>query len=109
MVAETKADIRNSCLKGKAPIVGHSGDGNFHCFLVYDSGDPEEVKAMKGLASRMSHRAQDLGGTCTGEHGIGSGKRKALAREAGSGSIAMMKAIKSAVDPHGRLNPGKVV
>lgn len=108
MVRLTKEDIAASVLHGRAPIVGHVGDGNFHCFLVYDPEDEAEKVCMEGLTARMSSRAQDLGGTCTGEHGVGTGKMGALRREAGGAGMAVMRAVKASIDPKNILNPGKV-
>ncbi|MGQ0672845.1 MAG: FAD-binding oxidoreductase [Hyphomicrobium sp.] len=104
-VAETAEDIRRSGLT--APIVGHVGDGNFHAIVVFDAADCRENMAVRAFVDRLSARALAFDGTCTGEHGIGQGKTAALAREAGSG-LALMQAVKSALDPLGILNPGKL-
>jgi D-lactate dehydrogenase (cytochrome) len=88
-------------------ILGHVGDGNFHVVLCYDTDDSADVAKVDGYLSRMSMRAIEMGGTCTGEHGIGQGKRKYLRHEIG-GAVDAMRAVKTALDPKGILNPGKI-
>ncbi|SMR71720.1 D-lactate dehydrogenase (cytochrome) [Aliiroseovarius halocynthiae] len=105
-VEETRDDIEASILPG--PILGHVGDGNFHAILLIDPESPEELAVAKDLAERMSRRALALGGTITGEHGIGMGKLHLMAEEHGDG-WAVMGDIKSALDPRNILNPGKLV
>jgi D-lactate dehydrogenase (cytochrome) len=105
-VAETRADIDASPIEG--PILGHVGDGNFHAILLVDPGAANEMDAALGLAARMAERALRLGGTVTGEHGIGMGKLAYMQAEHGDG-WAVMGAIKAALDPHGIMNPGKLV
>jgi len=105
-VAETQADIAASPIPG--PILGHVGDGNFHAILLIDPASPAELAAAEGLAARMAKRALALGGTVTGEHGIGIGKLAYMAAEHGEG-WQVMGAIKVALDPANILNPGKVV
>jgi len=90
-----------------APIVGHVGDGNFH--VTYLARDARERALMLDLHRALVERAIDAGGTCTGEHGVGIGKRDYLVREHGAGAIGMMRAIKQALDPLQILNPGKVL
>ncbi len=102
----TKVDIGETGLL--APIVGHVGDGNFHLVMVIDPDDHEEVARAEALHARMVRRALAMGGTCTGEHGIGYGKRAFLREEHGPG-VDVMQRIKTALDPTGVLNPGKVV
>jgi D-lactate dehydrogenase (cytochrome) len=106
-IAETKRDIEASHLL--APIVGHVGDGNFHLAIVVDPDDPGELERAVALNDRLVRRAIAFGGTCTGEHGVGYGKAKFLELEHGPGALAMMRAIKSALDPDGIFNPGKVI
>jgi D-lactate dehydrogenase (cytochrome) len=90
------------------PMVGHVADGNFHTqLLVLD--DPGEKRLAKEFVDALVARAHELGGTCTGEHGIGIGKREALVAEVGEESVEAMRAIKRALDPLGLLNPGKVL
>jgi D-lactate dehydrogenase (cytochrome) len=105
-VEETAADIAASGIPG--PILGHVGDGNFHAILLYDGADPAEVAAVKALTARMAERALRLGGTVTGEHGVGMGKRAYMAAEHGAG-WDVMGALKAALDPQGIMNPGKLV
>jgi D-lactate dehydrogenase (cytochrome) len=105
-VLETQADIAKAGLV--APIVGHVGDGNFHLVVLFDPDKPEERSAAEGLAARVSMRAIDMGGTCTGEHGVGVHKLDALVAEHGD-AIALMQTIKRALDPRDILNPGKTV
>jgi D-lactate dehydrogenase (cytochrome) len=105
-VKETEADIAELGLT--VPIVGHVGDGNFHAVPLVDMNDPDEVRRAKIFSERMAERALTLDGTCTGEHGIGQGKRHFLAAEMGAG-LDVMRAVKQALDPHNILNPGKIV
>lgn len=88
-------------------ILGHVGDGNFHVILCYDTDVADEVAKVEGYLSRMSMRAIEMGGTCTGEHGIGQGKQKYLKDELG-GAVDAMRSVKTALDPKGILNPGKI-
>jgi D-lactate dehydrogenase (cytochrome) len=92
-----------------APIVGHVGDGNFHVAIVVDMDDREEVKAVEGLIERLTERALEMEGTCTGEHGVGQGKMKYLEPEHGKPALEAMRAIKRALDPDDIMNPGKIV
>lgn len=92
-----------------AGIAGHVGDGNFHVVILLDPTNPEEIAGAEALNAQIVTIAQSLGGTCTGEHGIGMGKREFLRREAGEVAIDVMRAIKHALDPFGILNPGKVL
>ncbi|MGB3810521.1 MAG: FAD-linked oxidase C-terminal domain-containing protein [Parvibaculum sp.] len=101
----TKEDLAKSSLV--APMVGHVGDGNFHLIMLIDPEKPEEVAEAKRIHDRMVARVLSLDGTCTGEHGIGEGKIKFLEAEHGEG-IAVMRAIKQALDPLNILNPGKM-
>ena len=105
-VLETQADIARTGLI--APIAGHAGDGNFHCSVVLDSGDPAERIKVEGFLDRLSKRALDMDGTCTGEHGVGQGKAHYLEDEHGASGVALMRQIKTALDPLGILNPGKI-
>ncbi|MCB1385076.1 MAG: FAD-binding protein [Nitratireductor sp.] len=105
-VGETQADIERLGLT--APIVGHVGDGNFHVSPLVMMEDEDEVGRMETMVARLARRAIAMGGTCTGEHGIGQGKMKYMAEEHGNG-LAVMRAIKKALDPADIMNPGKVV
>ncbi len=89
-------------------ILGHVADGNFHTFIVTDPGKPEELKQIRELTHKTTSAIIAMGGTCTGEHGIGAGKINSLLEEAGSASVGVMKSIKAALDPNGILNPGKI-
>ncbi|MCK1716864.1 FAD-binding oxidoreductase [Bradyrhizobium sp. 141] len=102
---ETKADIVASGLT--APIVGHVGDGNFHLGILFDPKDAEETARAEGLAFRTARRAIAMGGTCSGEHGVGLHKIAHMDAEHGQG-VALMKAVKEALDPAGIMNPGKI-
>ena len=105
-IAETQRDLADTGML--APIVGHVGDGNFHLVYVLDPDDPEQVKTAEALHERMVLRALAMGGTCTGEHGIGYGKLRFMEAEHGE-AVGAMRAIKRALDPHNLMNPGKVV
>jgi D-lactate dehydrogenase (cytochrome) len=87
-----------------ATIVGHAGDGNFHVLCMYAQEQLDEVEAFAG---RLVERAQAMGGTCTGEHGVGLGKKKYLKAEHGEG-LEVMRALKRTLDPENRMNPGKI-
>ena len=87
-----------------ATIVGHVGDGNFHVQCMYAPSEADEVEA---FAARLVERAQSMGGTCTGEHGVGLGKKKYLAAEHGE-ALDVMRALKRTLDPDNRMNPGKI-
>jgi D-lactate dehydrogenase (cytochrome) len=106
-VDETKRDIERSRLI--APIVGHAGDGNFHLCVLVMMQDSEEVGRAKALINRLSDRAIGMDGTCTGEHGIGEGKKHFMVPELGLGTVEVMRTIKHALDPTGIMNPGKIV
>jgi D-lactate dehydrogenase (cytochrome) len=106
-VTETKRDIEQSGLV--APIVGHVGDGNFHAAVILMMDDPREVAAAKAFIERVAERALAMEGTCTGEHGIGQGKKHFMESEHGAAAIGAMRAIKRALDPDNIMNPGKIV
>jgi len=105
-VLETQADIAQTGLI--APIVGHVGDGNFHLVVLFDPASADERAKAEALAVRVGMRAIGMGGTCTGEHGIGVHKLDALVAEHGD-AVALMQTIKRALDPRDILNPGKTV
>lgn len=167
VVVETKQDLQDSGLTGQrghgppwaggfgwgsvilpttphltrgpaGPMVGHVGDGNFHCLLIFDPQEPAEAQRVHAFAQRLgrwgrgrprggwtgtggqmapchpltppSHRrALAAGGTCTGEHGVGLGKRALLLEELGQEGLDTLRSIKAALDPHNLMNPGKVV
>jgi D-lactate dehydrogenase (cytochrome) len=106
-VTETQADVQAH--KFVAPIVGHVGDGNFHVALMVDMDDAAEVKEVKAFMERLTARALEMGGTCTGEHGVGQGKVKYLVAEHGTPALHAMRAVKRALDPDNILNPGKML
>ncbi|KAJ7374539.1 hypothetical protein OS493_004877 [Desmophyllum pertusum] len=105
IIVETKEDIIASNLI--APIVGHVGDGNFHCFIPIKPDDEEELRGAKEFTLRLGRRALAMGGTCTGEHGVGCGKQALLPEELGPTGVQVMKEIKNVLDPNGIMNPGK--
>jgi D-lactate dehydrogenase (cytochrome) len=105
-VEETRADIAASPIMG--PILGHVGDGNFHAILLVNKDDPTEMAVAQSLSSRLADRALRLGGTISGEHGIGCGKLGYMAAQHGD-AWDVMGAIKHALDPMGLMNPGKMV
>lgn len=102
---ETKRDANQS--KVTAAILGHVGDGNYHVAYLLDPNAPAELAEGKRLNDRMVERAIAMGGTCTGEHGIGLGKQDSLLREHGE-AVAVMRSIKQVLDPDGLMNPGKI-
>jgi D-lactate dehydrogenase (cytochrome) len=104
-IAETKADIDQTDLI--APILGHVGDGNFHVCFILDPARDDELAQAQAINRRMVARAIEMGGTCSGEHGVGYGKAEFLSFEHGE-ALSVMVAIKKALDPQGILNPGKM-
>ena len=106
-VEETKRDIDSSGLI--APIAGHVGDGNFHTQPLVDLADKAEVERAQAFIDRLVKRALAMGGTCTGEHGVGQKKMKYLEQEHGAEALAVMRVLKRALDPRNILNPGKIV
>jgi D-lactate dehydrogenase (cytochrome) len=105
-VLETRADVQQAGIL--APLVGHVGDGNFHLIFPMIPGDDVELQKAKVINARLIARALAMGGTCSGEHGVGVGKMAYLQAEHGE-SLEVMKAIKRALDPDNRMNPGKLV
>jgi D-lactate dehydrogenase (cytochrome) len=105
-ILETKRDLRESFLV--APLIGHVGDGNFHLGFLVRRDDPREVAEAERLHDRLVLRALAMDGTCTGEHGVGTGKLRFLAAEHGE-ALEVMRTIKQALDPLGIMNPGKVL
>jgi D-lactate dehydrogenase (cytochrome) len=105
-IAQTGLDLETVGLV--APILGHVGDGNFHCTVLVDPENADELSRAHAFSGRLVDRALSMGGTCTGEHGIGMGKKAYLIKEHGA-AVGLMQAIKGALDPHGLMNPGKVL
>ena len=100
-----KEDIAASGLS--APIVGHVGDGNFHTVILVPP-EPGGLERAWELDKKIVARALSLGGSCSGEHGVGLGKREFLEQEHGAETLAVMRSIKTTLDPKGILNPGKI-
>jgi len=104
-ILDTRRDVQASGLI--APLMGHAGDGNFHLVFVIDPENAGELATAADVNARLVHRAQAMGGTCTGEHGVGLGKIEYLPAEHGA-ALDVMKAIKQTLDPHNLMNPGKM-
>ncbi|WP_426416622.1 FAD-binding oxidoreductase [Aestuariirhabdus sp. LZHN29] len=101
--AERKAlELKLSC-----PVVGHVGDGNFHMLIMFDRSDQSQCERAATLSKAMVEQALAVGGTCTGEHGIGVGKKAYLLQEHGN-AVELMRVLKRALDPDNLMNPGKV-
>ena len=108
VIEETARDVQQQNVVG--PVFGHAGDGNFHCILpIVETDPPEYITKVHEINDRLVRRAIDAGGTATGEHGVGYGKSKYLARQYGPGAVSTMKLIKKAFDPMNILNPGKII
>ncbi|KAL2845023.1 hypothetical protein BJY01DRAFT_247845 [Aspergillus pseudoustus] len=89
-------------------VLGHVGDGNFHQAVMYDPNNPAQTQAVRDCVKKMVHRAVEMEGTVSGEHGIGLGKKDCLLEELGPETIAVMRTLKRSLDPHFLMNPGKV-
>lgn len=107
--AVTAAQAKCEELGLVAPIVGHAGDGNFHASVLVDMEDASEIAQTKEFISWLNNMAISMDGTCTGEHGIGQGKRPYLIKELGAEAVSVMGAIKTALDPDNIMNPGKIL
>ncbi len=105
-ITETKKDLQT--VSFPATVVGHVGDGNFHVLCVLDPDNPGDYEEVSRFSELLVQRALQLGGTCTGEHGIGYGKIKYMEQEHGA-ALEVMRSIKRALDPENRMNPGKIV
>ena len=105
-IEATKKDVTEHNVL--APIVGHVGDGNFHLLIVVDPCKEKELEIVAGINDRLLKRALSMGGTITGEHGIGLGKMEYLELEH-SGGLSVMRSIKNSIDPDNIMNPGKIV
>ena len=104
-IHDAAADLERSSLPSM--IFGHIGDGNFHTIILVDPGDAGEMDEVRGFNERLVERALAAGGTCTGEHGIGTGKIGYLEKELGP-AVDVMRRIKSVLDPKNIMNPGKI-
>jgi len=108
LIDQTAADVKEKGVVG--PCFGHAADGNFHVILpVKDDDTDEDMEILHGINDRLIDRTLAVGGTCTGEHGIGYGKMVYLKRQYGQGGLDVMVAVKASLDPHNIMNPGKVV
>ena len=107
IIRYVREQLEDSFLEGH--IVGHAGDGNFHMTFCIDQTDQKQVDEVYRVNALLVNRAIEMGGTCTGEHGVGTGKLKYLRKEHGDEALAMMQAIKLACDPENILNPLKTV
>lgn len=107
ILVETKKDIEKFGLK--TTIVGHVGDGNFHTFISLDVNDTEEMKNYFQYTKKLVQHSLSLDGTCTGEHGIGLGKKKFMMDQFGPDALNVMKHIKNTLDPNNILNPDKIL
>ncbi len=105
-IVETGKDIGNASMP--IPLFGHVGDGNFHCMVLIDPDSNPDLEEAKAFNERLVRRALDMEGTCTGEHGVGYGKREWLIEEHGE-AVDLMRTIKNAFDPEGLMNPGKML
>jgi len=105
-IVETTRDIDKASMP--IPLFGHVGDGNFHCVVLVRPENESDMAEAKAFNERLVNRALDMEGTCTGEHGVGFGKMKWLAKEHGE-ALSLMGAVKQAFDPGNIMNPGKVV
>ena len=105
-INETKDDLKETGLI--SPLVGHVGDGNFHMLYIVDPNNKEEMAKAQAHSDRMVMRALEMGGTCTGEHGVGYGKIHFLTNEHGD-AMSLMRSLKTAFDPDNIMNPGKIV
>ncbi|KAH9842942.1 FAD-linked oxidase-like protein [Rhodofomes roseus] len=104
LVSETKKDLADNNLR--STIVGHVGDGNFHALILFK--DDKELHAVSDAVHRLVRRAIRMDGTCTGEHGVGVGKKEYLVEELGADTVELMKTIKRAIDPLNIMNPSKL-
>jgi D-lactate dehydrogenase (cytochrome) len=107
LMADMEAHVAAGCLRGHVYAVAHAGDGNAHHFIAFDPADAAEAAEAARLGRALVTAALARGGTCTGEHGVGVGKRGYLPLEYGQPAVDVMHALKRALDPRGVLNPGK--
>ena len=108
LVHKTSLDVQEKGVVG--PCFGHAGDGNIHCILpVLKEDDESYVAKLWEINDNLIKRTLDMGGTCSGEHGVGYGKMKYLKRQYGDGAVEMMRRVKRGLDPFNIMNPGKIV
>lgn len=107
LISRSKKELDASPLL--CPVIAHAGDGNFHTCIMFDPNNEEQRKEAERLNNLMVHSALSMGGTCTGEHGVGTGKMKYLEKEHGIEALQTMKKIKKALDPNDIMNPGKLI
>lgn len=107
LISRSKKELDASPLV--CTVIAHAGDGNFHTVILFDPTKEEERKEAERLNNFMVHAALLLEGTCTGEHGVGTGKMKYLEKELGVEALRTMKKIKSVLDPNNIMNPGKLI
>jgi D-lactate dehydrogenase (cytochrome) len=108
IISKTVEDVKR--LEVIGPCFGHAGDGNFHCILpICDDDQHEYIDKLHEINHNLIQRTIEVGGTCTGEHGVGYGKIKYLKNQYGEGGVEMMKMVKVGLDPNNIMNPGKVV
>ena len=105
-VVETTKDIEKASMP--VPLFGHVGDGNFHLVILVDPNSQADMEEAKALNARLVKRALAMEGTCTGEHGVGTGKKAYLRAEHGD-AVEVMRTVKRALDPMNLMNPGKVL
>lgn len=105
-IEATRRDLDQASMP--TTILGHVGDGNFHVIFPIDPNHPDEFAEVDAINQKLVRRALEMGGTCTGEHGIGIGKQAWLVEELGEDAVAMMRMIKAALDPQHLMNPGKI-
>ncbi|KAL0308222.1 UNVERIFIED_CONTAM: D-lactate dehydrogenase [cytochrome], mitochondrial [Sesamum radiatum] len=107
LISRSKQELDSSSLV--CTVIAHAGDGNFYTVVLFDPNQEEQRKEAERLNHFMVHAALDMEGTCTGEHGVGTGKMKYLEKELGMEALKTMKRIKAALDPNDIMNPGKLI
>lgn len=107
LISRSKQELDASSLT--CTVIAHAGDGNFHTLILFDPNDEEQRRKAEKLNHFMVHAALSMEGTCTGEHGVGTGKMKYLEEELGIEALRTMKKIKAALDPNNIMNPGKLI
>eukprot|EP00916_Digyalum_oweni_P025855 GHVL01042554.1.p1 GENE.GHVL01042554.1~~GHVL01042554.1.p1 ORF type:complete len:499 (+),score=84.07 GHVL01042554.1:2001-3497(+) len=107
-ISETEVDFAEHAGDLMFNVWGHAADGNFHAVVVFDNGNPDDLSLLENFKERLFDRTLRYGGSVSGEHGVGMGKRRGMANEVGVDAIAVMKSIKKTLDPKGLLNPGKL-